>query len=155
MVAVFCFQNTIPCVLGLGRVWRYLWSQTRLVVPFLRRLRPESPNAHHRPTGDTTWLGTQSNQIKSIFVILYLFLSTQINITTGYLVLCKQDLFRYNIIRRNRSYKIKIRIKSYISGYCKFNASKIFYPTCFWQLVPSNCTLIREWALKKICFRKW
>ena len=103
MVAVFCFQNTIPCVLGVGRVWRYLWSQTRLVVPFLRRLRPESPNAHHRPTGDTTWLGTQSNQIKSIFVILYLFLSTQINITTGYLVLCKQDLFRYNIIRRNKS----------------------------------------------------
>ena len=49
----------------------------------------------------------------------------------NYLVLCKQDLFRYNIIRRNRSYKIKIRIKSYISGYCKFNASKIFYPTCF------------------------
>ena len=87
-----------------------------------------SPPAHR---GHYMTRNPESNQIKSIFVILYLLLSTQINITTGYLVLCKQDLFRYNIIRRNRSYKIKIRIKSYISGYCKFNASKIFYPTCF------------------------
>ena len=47
----------------------------------------------------------------------------------NYVVLCKQDLFGYNIVRRNRS-KNKNKIKSYILRCRKFKANKIICPTC-------------------------
>ena len=42
-------------------------------------------------------------------------------------------------------------IESYVLGYRKFRASKIFHPTwLIWQLIPSHCTPIRKWALYSI-----